>query len=413
MGRGTNPLGQQQMGDAINNWWGGVKQRFGLLVDDPVAFMSDAVDDVIPTAAEMQQWSAAGRPTSGAVWDKLNNLALAGVTGGGGLLGGKRMSAEEARRLGYWHDIGVGKKLSVPVAEMRATTADALEMAPKRAASPEDMLGSTLVPLLGDRTAAGKNLLGVKDVQFDAPVLLEGGPDFMRVNSKHGAAWAADKGAVTSLTNKIKGALDEGDVYMPYVAMGHMSSNFNTMMSDALLAQLRAGKYTKKAKKRFDQEVRGMRPEWLGIDHPGAMAQLENSGALRHAFNDRIALDEFVQAGFPDVAYTRFAITEPGLLDEPLHNAGYAIAKADPKQLIVEEPTLPHKTYNTQIGGNYFGSLEQSIPRDVMFPDFYKARRAIGAQPLNDTRSFQLSQPTQKANQEWLDGVMAYIQGKK
>lgn len=80
MGRGTNPLGQQQMGDAIGNWWGGVKQRFGLLVDDPVAFMSDAVDDVIPTAAEMQQWSAAGRPTSGAVWDKLNNLALAGVT---------------------------------------------------------------------------------------------------------------------------------------------------------------------------------------------------------------------------------------------------------------------------------------------------------------------------------------------
>jgi hypothetical protein len=54
--------------------------------------------------------------------------------------------------------------------------------------------------------------------------------------------------------------------------------------------------------------------------------------------------------------------------------------------------------------------FERQVPRDVMFPDFYRARRAAGLDPVDDARSFQLSSPIQRADQQWLDGVMGYLE---
>jgi hypothetical protein len=48
-----------------------------------------------------------------------------------------------------------------------------------------------------------------------------------------------------------------------------------------------------------------------------------------------------------------------------------------------------------------------------LFPEFDQARRLAGKDPASDPRSFDLSKPTQDMDQEWLDGVMKYIQGIK
>lgn len=324
-----------------------------------------------------------------------------------------RMSAAEAKAAGYWHPIGDGKKLPVPVSEMKADRTDAGVLLPWKPASPEQMQGGAIMRLHGDRSIAGQNLNGIGDTKFIDPVYLGGGYDFMRTPGTSGI-WASDVGAAKGLQNKIDEAakLGDGNVFGVYSSMGANSMNYNTMMADALLEQIKAGKLTKKAIKSFDKQLQEIRPEWRGLLAPESRDALEKNGALRHAFVDRMQLDEFQNAGFPNIAYTRWAITDPKLLNEPMYSNGLAIGKMRPGANTIQNPSNPHKTYNTQVAGDYFGGFEKSVPLEVMYPDFIKQRRAIGAPESGDIRSFQLGGPIQPANQEWLDGVMNYLEGR-
>ena len=325
-----------------------------------------------------------------------------------------RMSAEEARAAGYWHDIGAGKKLPIPISEMRATLEPVGNLPPKISITPENMKGGSIVSLAGDRSATGQNLLGIGDVQFENPVYLGGGYDFMRANSPSGSIWASEKGAAQGLLNQINEAAKYGgDVYGAYTSMGPLSMNYNTMMSDALLEQMKAGKISKKSIAAFDRQVKAVRPEWKGVMNPKSREQLESNGALRIAFVDRMQLDEFQNAGFPNIAQTRFAITDPLLLNEPMYSGGLAVGKMKPNTELITNPVSPHKTYNTQLAGEYLGGLEQSVPKEIMFPDWYKMRREIGAPESGDVRSFQLANPIQQTNQEWLDNIMQYLANQK
>ena len=338
--------------------------------------------------------------------------ALGLIPFGGGVakaakVGAKKQAAIDA---GLYHPIGGGKKLDVPVSEMTFRAVENTPMAPRAVINPESMQGSTLVPAIGDRTAAGRRLEAVGDIELPTPVQLEGGAEFMRTHAPYGSAWASDKGVITRLGEKVRQAGERGEVYMPHVAMGHTSGDFSTMMADALLEQMRGSKISNTAKKEFDVEMRRVRPEWKGIDDPRSMADLNTNGAVRTAFVNAANLDYFGRRGFPDVTRTRVAITDPNLMDVPSHSAGYTVAKMDPSGRSIVDPVAPHTTYSQQLGGQYVGGFERQIPRDVMFPDFYKSRRAQGIPEAGDRRSFDLSYPTQSANQEWLDGVMRYLE---
>jgi hypothetical protein len=121
-------------------------------------------------------------------------------------------------------------------------------------------------------------------------------------------------------------------------------------------------------------------------------------------------LDEFRQLGFPDIPATRAAITEPELMETPLHAAGFSVARMDPSGRVLTDPPNPHTTYNTQLAGEYVGGLELPVPREIMFPDFHNLRRISGAPERGDARAFSLANVIQPTNQEWLDGVMGYME---
>jgi len=332
-----------------------------------------------------------------------------------GLLGivGRRPSKAENIERGLYHPIGEGKKLVKPVSEMQFTQQAIKDLPERKIITPELLQGSVIIPATGDRTAAGKILTDIEGVKLENPVVLEGGPDFMRTHLPYGAAWASDKGKVTSLSKKVQQAAQTGggDVYMVYTPMGFVGADFSTMMSDALLEQIKAGKISKKAKKDFDEEVKKARPEWKGVDAEGAREQLNSNGALRHAFIDRMALDKFKSSGFPDLATTRASITEQDLMSAPLHAGGFSIAKMDPTGRVISDPIAPHTTYNTQLAGQYVGGFNAPVPRDILFRDFAAARRSAGLPQSKDMRSFQLSDPMQVADQQWVDAVMQYLSG--
>jgi len=346
-----------------------------------------------------------------------------GMAKGGMALAGMaavpRASKAENIARGLYHPIGEGKKLEKPVSEMQFTQEIVKDLPQRQIISPERLQGATIVPATGDRTAAGRMLTEIEGVRLPTPVALEGGPDFMRTHLPYGTAWASDLSAITGKENALSERIQQaatkgsGDVFMVYTPMSHVGGDFSTMMSDALLEQIKGGKITKKAKKEFDQEVRRFRPEWKGVDNPEARDQLNANGALRHAFIDRMTLDQFKVAGFPDLPTTRAAITEQSLMDVPIHAGGFSVAKMDPTGRIITESPVPHTTYNTQLAGQYVGGFEQPIPRELLFSDFTSARRAAGTDPAGDMRSFQLSNPVQQASQQWVDNLMRFMEATK
>lgn len=350
---------------------------------------------------------------------------MAGTVSGGGMAFGKipagalgmaaRASRADNVAQGLYHPIGKGQKLDKPVSQMQFTQQDIQNLPQRQIIKPEQMQNAIILPATGDRTAAGRLLTSIEGVNLPNPVTLEGGPDFMRTHLPHGSAWASDKQVISGLSRRVQEAAEmgNGDVYMVYMPMGHSAGDFSTMMTDALLQQVKGGKITKKAKRDFDEEVQRLRPEWKGLEKPGAREQLNANGALRHAFIDRMKLDKFREAGFPDLPSARAAITEPSLMDVPIHHGGFSIAKMDPTGRVITNPVAPHTTYNTQLGGQYVGGFERPIPREFLFSNFTDTRRAANTDPAGDMRSFNLSYPYQRADQQWLNRIMQYMKANQ
>jgi hypothetical protein len=339
----------------------------------------------------------------------------------GGLLGKAavpKMSAQEARAAGYWHPIGLGKKLEKPYQDISFATETIKNLPARKNISLEDLQGQYIVPAVGDRTAAGKLLTEVEGVKFNNPVELEGGPDFMLTHGARGGPdstiWASGQSIVSALRNRaVQAESMGGNANLMYVPMGYNSLNFSTMPTDAALEMIKSGKITKKAKKEFDNSVRAFRPEFAGIDSPQAIEQLRANGELRHAFLDRMQLDQFRNAGFPDITAIRKSIMEPALENVPLYHGGYSVGKIDTSFPINKLPKLPHKTYPAQLHGTVIGGMDIPVPHTMLWQDFFNERRARGMPVEGDRMAFERSKPLQLVNQGLLDQVMPYVEAAR
>jgi len=322
----------------------------------------------------------------------------------------------------YWSDLAKTKHL-IPVEEMSATHVPSTEMLPRTSMSPEDLQGSILTPAAGDRTMAGHTLTAINEKPLAYPVQLEGGPDFMReaANQAQGSVWASHPSVISSMARYIRKLGDTGkDLNMVYSANGARNGDFSTMMSDALLAQLPGSKIPKASLKEFNSSMKAQNPNWPGLKgtDPDAVAiarqVLMNNAPMRKQFVEEMALKGYQENGFPEIGSTRYAITEPALIGQPTGVSGYAISRLDPSAPVVHDPLVPHSTYRTQMLANgYRGGLDAHVPRNIMFPDFYKMRRAAGAPVKADDRAFTMSDVSQNANQQWLDGIMQYLRSRE
>ncbi len=375
-----------------------------------------AMAEMSPGAAIRDTLDASGRmmksAMGGDVWGSLGSGANM-LTAAAGVVPGSRAVGKAGT---FWSDLSKTKH-AIPVEEMGATRTPFGELAPRPIVSPESLQGSTLVPAVGDRTAAGQLLTHINDAPLTKPVTLEGGPDFMRAaaNQAEGSVWASDKPVIGRLANYTRELGQGGNpVNLVYSAMGARSGDASHMMADALLQQMQGAKVTKKAAREFDASMRAQLPDWPGVTSPEARDYLLGSSmAKRKLFVEEMALTEHQAKGFPDIASTRFAITDPTLLGQPTGVSGHSIARLDPTGKVITDPMVPHTTYSTQLGGQgYLGGTEVPIPREVMFPDFYANRRATGQPQGADDRAFSMGNVSQPANQQWLDTVMGYLRAR-
>lgn len=368
-------------------------------------------------------------------------LGTAGVAMGGGLsLSGRGaldydptvVSANPSLR-------GVNKELLDPLGyqktKMRGYLADTdvqlsdlgenLERQPM---SWEDLEGKVVLPFYGDRTSRGLMVEGVNDLKFDEPVYTEGGVDFMRGPAAQAdrAIWASNQNIVKRIESEAGKAAREfegRDVVGITGSMAPDANDFATMTGAAMAELVKGSKITKKAAKEFDAVMKAVDPDFVGVLSPNLRDwATSTSSPKRKSFIRLMDSAPMQQKGFPSPAEARYSVTDPTQRDMGAGMFGLGASKIDTAApLMYNQPkgnlprtSVPHSTYNTQIAGDYLGSLPP-VPQGLLFRDVYNAmegKTTKTGQPLNEahrTHAIKTKMPAQVMTPQVIEGILDYI----
>ena len=316
---------------------------------------------------------------------------------------------DEKYQLPQWHPIS-GVAMTVPpnAMDVRVRDLGTLE-GNTRPLRIEDMQGRVLTPAYGDRTIAGVNILGFDEVDFADPVRSQGGRDFMRERGT--GLWASEFKPMREKSEVINRLLEAGeDPALVYTAMGAQSGDFSTIMMDAVMNQFDPRKISDDAARKFDDRMKKIGVKsWPGTKSGKVGEALRNMpGTTRWAVWQEMDKASFRDAGFPDIGRTRVSITDPELLNVDPFSTGLNVGR--PEGLLTNTMFERHPSYEYQIGGDYEGTLG-NLPGQLIWRDFFEGRRASGAAPGGDQRSFMMQSPRiiQRVDQQMVDEVNEYL----
>jgi len=320
-------------------------------------------------------------------------------------------------------------KLRRPLEEMTATheLAPGPPLLPQKEFNLNDVpIGSTFVPLVGDRTLAGKLLTGVNETKFENPVHQQGGSDFTRgpQMQEEGAYWASHPGVISNMRNRTRSAQESGDpVFAAHVAMGPQSGDFSLQTTDAILEQLKHAKLSPEAIQAFND---AMAAPWTK-DFPNRIENFPGVDKLSREWSAGASADErkklaklmdqgrFQKLGFPDIGSTRKAITEPTLLNAKTGDTGHNIVRVGPEQVqAITDPKIPHSDYASQlVRGSHEGTITGGVPWNEFWSDWFTARGKPNENPSHTGKAFSTQDVRQKVTQEWKDRMMKLAEFKK
>jgi hypothetical protein len=331
-------------------------------------------------------------------------------------------------------DLSGSDKTGMRVKDVEYAVTPKGDLQPYQRFNPEDMYRERgyVIPALGDRSAAGRNLEEIGGVKLTSPVSQQGGGEFMR-STEDPAIWASRKGPVKSMYGqlqrqmKAQGASEDAPIFMSHTLMGYPSLDSTNMMAEAILRQIQPtmGKIDPKAAAKVDTFIKKKFPDWPGILNPEEAEQFLRTNEVGKRTSTILqALDKAdpVRGGLPNLGAARFATMDPRLVSADQLSSGFSISRLDPRGKGM--PTQ-HGTYTAGMGGDYKGGTEYQIPARLMYPDWFNKmnpeylEKRSGKMKATSPTMYQqglLTQfPLQKTSQEWLDNIMAYTEreGKK
>ena len=269
----------------------------------------------------------------------------------------------------------------------------------------EELEGRVLTPAYGDRTASDATLKKVGETELETPVKLDGGHGFMREGE---GLWASEFRAMKSKASAME-KMD--DPLMIYTAMAGQAGDFSKMMSDTTLQIIKQSKITKKAAKEYDDRIKKeVDPSWPGILSENIDEYVDKMpGTKRRELWQRMDADQYRSQGFPDIGVIRTSISDAQLLTVPSFATGRSIGQ--PTSLELRPST--HKTYDTEIKGEYKGSLPVSVPGELIFRDFFTnmAERLKATGKANPQRAFLMTPSiSQRVDQQMVDEVSEFTE---
>lgn len=310
------------------------------------------------------------------------------------------------------------------------TQVDARELPilPRTPRSWEETEGMIAVPFYGDRTAGQREILGIDGNQFSSPVLAEGGVDFMRgpAAQADNAIWASNSNITSRLQNVAEQASEDYSGRQVLGITGSMAPNANdfaTFTAETIAEMVPFSRVTASDAARFNEIMSEIDPDFPGLfsDNLRNWAATTTS-PMRKSFIRLMESSPMQEAGMPSPGQGRYAVTDPTQRDMPAGMFGMGAAIMDPSApRLYNTPRgnqyqaqVPHSTYNTQITGQYFGSLPP-VPQGLLFRDLYdrmEGQLTRSGQPLSEahrTHAIKTIVPSQEMTPRVIEGILQYL----
>ena len=377
--------------------------------------------------AAYQAFTAPGRAYAGQIdpedmLSEAQNLASMVTLGSGAIpaqANALRMGAgiPKSKTSAFYHPAS-RLKFDRPPADIQVDVRPMNTLAPAKTIDIADIMGEVAVPAYGDRTITDAMIHGINGEQFLTPTHAQGGVDFMR---KLGgtAGWASEPSAMATKAKFVQaiGQKYDKEPILTYTAMGAQAGDFSRHMADAVMQQLRPSMHNMidpRVVKKYDAFVRDkIDPKWPGILSPKTQPYLANdmTGSDRRLLWQELDKKKYRDAGFPSIGPIRLAITDPRLANVDPFATGLGMSKVDLSAPLVETAPELHSTYRSRMPANYIGGLLDSVPGNLVWRDFFNARRASGAGQASDQRSFMMNPSVnQVVDQQMVDEVSKYLE---
>ena len=276
-------------------------------------------------------------------------------------------------------------------ARLQAMTRE-IELNPNAQSGPivslADFEGRPFITSMSDRTAAGGRLVGIDDVNFNRPVELMGGQDYMFNNP--GQVWASAQGPVKQLlkqANAIKKATGEDPLYMPW-RMAPTGGDFASMTGETMLSYADAamGKGQKMA---LDKSIKNLIPDWAGVSNPASVEQFRGAKDKTRKAIKKLMDVNFREEGGLNIGGARLAVSDPMQLNAQtggVMNVGEIFSG---RPMVMESG---HPSYPRGVPGQGLGTLAEDRNIFELLPEVAKARGI--PDPMNprttDIRALQM-----------------------
>jgi hypothetical protein len=275
-------------------------------------------------------------------------------------------------------------------ARMQAMTRD-VQLNPNAKNAPSisltSLAGMPFITSMADRTAAGGNLLGIDNVQFNRPVGLLGGQDFMFNNP--GLVWSSGNAPANALMKyaaEVKSATGQNPIYLPY-RMAPTGGDFAQMTGETMLAYADAAMGSRQ-KNRLDKSIKKFIPDWSGVSDPASVQQFRAAPDKKRKAIKAMMDRDFRNEGGINIGGARLAVSDPMQLaaqEGGLQNVG---------EIFAGRPLIQstHPAYPGGVPGKGIGTLAEDINVFQLLPDVVKARGIPN--PMNprpsDLRAMQM-----------------------
>jgi hypothetical protein len=233
-----------------------------------------------------------------------------------------------------------------------------------------DFEGRPFITSMADRTAAGGNLVGIDKVQFNRPVELLGGQDYMFNNP--GQVWASAQGPVKQLlkqAEEVKQVTGQNPLYMPW-RMAPSGGDFAAMTGETMLAYADSA-MGKMQKKQLDRAIKQYIPDWAGVSDPASVQQFRDASDKNRKAIKLIMDRDFREKNGLNIGSARLAVSDPMQLaaqEGGVQNVGEIFA-GNPMIMASGHPSYPRG-----VPGQGLGTLAEDRNIFELLPEVAKAR---------------------------------------
>jgi hypothetical protein len=233
-----------------------------------------------------------------------------------------------------------------------------------------DFEGRPFITSMADRTAGGGKLVGVEGVQFNRPVELQAGQDFMFNNP--GQVWTSGQGPVKSLLEQaaeIKAKTGQNPLHIPW-RMAPTGGDFASMTGETMLAYADAA-MNKKTKRTLDKSIKEWIPEWKGVSDPESVKQFRNAPDKARKAIKNMMDTNFRNEGGLNIGGARLAVSDPAQLaaqEGGIQNIG---------EIFAGQPMIKdsgHFAYPRGVPGQGLGTLREDLNIYQLLPEAAQAR---------------------------------------